>query len=146
MAAQQTLNPHAFPSEDVLRVLTFLMAESLPAGSEAVEALGHLLAVDMDAWWTPDAAFFDLLRDKPAINAMLAEIAGKQTGYVHLTETAKAQKDAIQHCLAGTGGRKKVEKWKPRYFRFPMQSYTKRKGLPAVEQWNAIKKHFDKKQ
>lgn len=136
----------ALSDEEVLRVLTFLMAESLPAGSEAVEALGHLLAVDMDQWWTPDAAFFELLRDKPAINAMLAEVAGKQTGYIHLTETAKSQKDAIQHCLAGTGGRKKVENWKPRYFRFPMQAYTKRKGLPAVENWNAIKKHFDKKQ
>jgi ParB family chromosome partitioning protein len=136
----------ALPDEKVLRVLTFLMAETLPAGSEAVEALGHLLATDMDQWWTPDAAFFELLRDKPAINAMLAEVAGKQTGYIHLTETAKVQKDAIQHCLAGTGGRKKVENWKPRYFRFPMQAYTKRKGPPAVENWNAIKKHFDKKQ
>jgi ParB family transcriptional regulator, chromosome partitioning protein len=131
--------------EEVLRVLTFLMAESLPAGGEPVEALGHLLAVDMDKWWAPDDAFFDLLRDKPAINAMLAEVGGKQAASVNVTETAKVQKDAIRHCLAGTGGRKKAESWKPRYFRFPMQGYTKRKGLPAVENWNAIKKHFDKK-
>jgi ParB family chromosome partitioning protein len=54
----------AVTDEDALRVLTFLMAESLPAGSAAVEALGHLLAVDMEQWWTPDAAFFELLRDK----------------------------------------------------------------------------------
>jgi ParB family chromosome partitioning protein len=107
--------------------------------------LGNLLAVDMDQWWTPDDAFFDLLRDKPGINAMLAEVAGKQTASIHLTETAKAQKQAIQHCLAGTGGRKKIEGWKPRYFRFPMQAYTKRKGLPAIDQWNAVRKHFDTK-
>ena len=104
--------------------------------------LGFLLAVDMDQWWTPDDAFFELLRDKPAINAMLAEIAGKQTARIHLTETAKVQKDAIRHCLAGTGGRQKVEAWKPRYFLFPMQGYTARKGLPAVEQWSAIRKYF----
>lgn len=136
----------ALTDMEVLRVLTFLMAETLPAGSAAVEMLGHLLAVDMDHWWTPDDAFFELLRDKPAINAMLAEIAGKQTANIHLTETAKTQKDAIRHCLAGTGGRRKVEGWKPRYFRFPMQAYTKRKGLPAMEQWSAIRKHFATKQ
>lgn len=136
----------AMSDEEVQRVLTFLMAEALPAGSTTVEVLGHLLAVDMGQWWSPDETFFELLRDKDAINAMLAEVAGRQTAGIHLTETAKAQKDAIRHCLAGTGGRKKVEGWKPRYFHFPMQGYTRRKGLPAVKQWNAIKKHFATKQ
>jgi len=128
--------------DEVLRVLTLLMAETLPAGSEAVEILGHLLAVDMNEWWTPDEAFLDLLRDKPAINAMLGEMAGKQTAHIHIAETARVQKDAIRHCLAGTGGRRKAEGWLPRYFHFPMQSYTKRKGLRAVDNWNAVKKHF----
>lgn len=128
--------------KEVMRVLTCLVAETLPAGSVLVEMVGFLLAVGSTLSWTPDDAFFDLLRDKPAINAMLAEIAGKQTARIHLTETAKVQKEAIRHCLAGTGGRKKVDRWLPRYFHFPMQGYTKRKGLPAVEQWNAIKNHF----
>ncbi|WP_456679804.1 hypothetical protein [Bradyrhizobium sp. S3.7.6] len=130
------------PDDDVLRVLTFLMAETLPAGSEAVEILGHLLAVDMREWWTPDEAFLDLLRDKPAINAMLAELAGKQAAHIHVAKTAAVQKGAIRHCLAGTGGRTKVEGWLPRYLGFPMQSYTKRKGLRAVDNWNAVKKLF----
>jgi hypothetical protein len=64
---------------EVLRVLAFVMAESLQAGAAEVEAIGHILAVDTDKWWAPDEAFFDLLRDKPAINAMLAEVAGKLT-------------------------------------------------------------------
>jgi ParB family chromosome partitioning protein len=132
--------------KNVLRVLTLLMAESLPAGSAEVEALGHILKVDMEAWWAPDDAFFELLRDKQAINAMVEEVAGKQTAYIHLAATAKVQKEAIRHSLAGTGGRKKVENWKPRYMRFPMQAYTKRRGLPAIERWNAVKKLFDKKQ
>jgi ParB family chromosome partitioning protein len=126
--------------DEVLRVLTMLMAETLPAGSEAVEILGHLLAVDMKGWWTPDDAFLELLRDKPAINAMLGELAGKPVANIHVAKTAKVQKDAIRHCLAGTGGRTKVEGWLPRYFGFLMQSYTKRKGLPAVDNWNAVKK------
>jgi len=96
----------------------------------------------MNEWWTPDEAFLDLLRDKPAINAMLGEMAGKQTAHIHIAETARVQKDAIRHCLAGTGGRRKAEGWLPRYFHFPMQSYTKRKGLRAVDNWNAVKKHF----
>jgi hypothetical protein len=126
--------------DEVLRVLTMLMAETLPAGSEAVEILGHLLAVDMKEWWTPDEAFLDLLRDKPAINPMLGELAGKQVAHIHIAETAKVQKDAIKHCLAGTGGRTKIEGWLLRYFSLPMQAYTKRKGLPAVDNWNAVKK------
>lgn len=128
--------------DEVLRIITFLMAETLPAGSEAVEILGHVLTVDMKEWWTPDEAFLDLLRDKPAINAMLAELAGKQAAYIHVAKTAAIQKGAIRHCLAGTGGRTKVEGWLPRYFGFPMQSYTKRKGLRAIDNWNAVKKLF----
>jgi ParB family chromosome partitioning protein len=130
--------------EEMLRILTFLMAEALPAGSTIIEVLGHLLAVDMDQWWSPDEAFFELLRDKEAINAMLAEVAGKQTASIHLAETAKTQKDAIRHSLAGTGGRRKVEGWKPRYFRFPMQAYSK--GLAQIDRWNAVRKLFEPKQ
>ena len=133
------------PDEHVLRILTFVMAESLEAGTAQVEALGHILSVDMDKWWSPDDAFFDLLRDKPMINAMLAEIAGKQTAAEYVTATAKVQKKLMRACLDGSDGRKKVEGWKSRYMRFPMRSYTRRKGLPAMEQWNAVKKLFDKK-
>jgi ParB family chromosome partitioning protein len=131
---------------EVLRILTFLMAESLPAGSAEVESLGNILNVDMDKWWTPDDAFFDLLRDKQAINAMLAEVAGKDVANARVTGTAKSQKDVIKASLAGTQGRKKVANWKPRYMCFPMQPYTKRKGLPAIVQWNAVKKLFESKQ
>jgi ParB family chromosome partitioning protein len=132
--------------EDVLRVLTALMAESLPAGSAEAEALGHILDVDMEAWWAPDDAFFDLLRDKPAINAMVEEVAGNITAAQYRADTAKVQKDVIRDSLAGARGRKKAERWKPRYMRFPMQAYTKRRGLPAIERWKAVKKLFDKKQ
>ncbi len=52
------------------------MAESLEVGNASVEALGNLLTVSLSEVWTPDAAFFDQLRDKQAINAMLADIAG----------------------------------------------------------------------
>lgn len=133
------------PDKDVMRVLTFIIAETLQAGTAEVEALGHILKVDMDRWWFPEDTFFDLLRDKPMINAMLAEIGGKATAAGNITATAKVQKSVMKACLAGTSGRTKVKDWKCRYMRFPMQPYTKRKGLPAIEQWKAVKKYFSTK-
>ena len=130
------------PDKDVMRILTFVMAETLQADTAEVEALGHILDVDMDKWWAPEDTFFDLLRDKPMINAMLADLAGKATANGNITATAKVQKSVMKAYLAGTSGRKKVKNWKPRYMRFPMDSYTKRKGLPAIEQWKAVKKLF----
>ncbi|MER9762946.1 hypothetical protein [Mesorhizobium sp. M0138] len=65
----------ALCDDDVMRVLTLVMAETLAAGSAVVEALGNHLNVDMGIWWQPDDAFFDLLRDKEIANSMLAESA-----------------------------------------------------------------------
>lgn len=135
----------ALSDKDVMRILSFLMAESLAAGSEQSEALGHLLNVDVMEWWSPDDAFFTLLRDKQAINAMLAEVGGDFTARTHFKETAKVQKDAIRAHLSGGKGRRKVEGWKPRYMQFPMQAYTKRGGLPAMERWHAVRKLFSGK-
>lgn len=73
----------------VRTVLTYVMAESLEAGNASVEALGSILPVSMDDSWTPDVAFFDLLRDKQTINAMLGEIAGKEVVDANIAETVK---------------------------------------------------------
>lgn len=131
--------------KQVMRVLAFFMAETLAAGTPQVEAIGHLLEVDMMKWWSPDDAFFELLRDKQAINAILAEVGGDFTARVHLADTAKVQKRQIVAHLASDKGHRKVTGWKPRYMRFPMQPYTKRGDLPAVTNWNAVKKFFAKK-
>ncbi|TIT20060.1 MAG: chromosome partitioning protein ParB, partial [Mesorhizobium sp.] len=64
----------ALSDDDVLRVLSLVMAETLEAGSAVTEALGHNLNVDMAAFWQADEAFFELLRDKEVANAMLANI------------------------------------------------------------------------
>lgn len=128
--------------KQVMRVLAFAMGESLASGTAIVEALGNILNVDMAAWWEPEEALFELLRDKSAINAMVAEVAGKRSAQAHAASTAKVQKDVIKACLSGAHGRTKVDGWMPRYMRFPMQGYTKRKGLPPVEQWQARAKLF----
>lgn len=108
--------------EQVLRVLAYLMAETLAAHTPIVDTLGKFLDIDMCNWWTPDTAFFDLLRDKSAINAMLCEVAGDVTANAHVASTAKVQKKIIADCLLGDG-RTKVENWLPRYMQFPAGSY-----------------------
>lgn len=111
--------------KQVMRVLAFVMAETLESGTAMIDTLGAALAVDMGAWWSPDDAFFALLRDKPAINAMLADVAGKATADAHVTSTAAIQKGIVRNHLSGKG-REKVEGWLPPYMRFPMQGYTER--------------------
>ncbi|WP_197435141.1 ParB/RepB/Spo0J family partition protein [Nitratireductor arenosus] len=123
--------------DTVLRILTFVMAETLEAGTGLIEGLGQLLKTDMAEWWRPDETFFDLLRDKPAINAMLREVAGEATADAHLSSTAKLQKKIIAKCLSGED-RTKVEHWQPRYMGFPGTGYTGRfEGYAVVGPFEA---------
>lgn len=115
----------ALTDEQVMRVLTLVMAETLESGSCVVERIGCDLKVDMARSCAPDDAFFDLLRSKPAVNAMLAEIGGKRIADGNVSATTKVQKGIIRDFLTGENGRKKRENWLPRYFRFPLTSYTK---------------------
>ncbi len=110
--------------DDVMRVLTFVMAETLQSATCIVEQLGSILKVDMRKTWQPDDAFFDLLRDKPTINAMLRHIGGKAVADANISATGKVQKKIIRDFIAGDG-RKKAEGWLPRYMDFPFKAYTK---------------------
>lgn len=106
----------------VLRVLAYLTAETLAVGSEAVDLLGAKLGTDMRDYWAPDATFFDLIRSKPALNAMVAELAGESAAAEHITATAKTQKAILQACLDGTRTAQ-IGNWQPRYMDFPMGFY-----------------------
>jgi ParB family chromosome partitioning protein len=113
-----------------MKILGFVVAETLPSGSELVETLGENLNVDMSDYWSADEVFFGLLRDKSAINSIIKEVAGKAKADAHLTSTAKAQKQVIQDCL--TGEREtKTSKWLPRYMKFPMQYYRNNTSNPT---------------
>jgi hypothetical protein len=62
----------------VMDVIAVLMGETLAAGSPAVEAVGLELGVAMADWWqAADAAFFELVRDKEVLAAIVAEVAGE---------------------------------------------------------------------
>lgn len=131
----------ALDDASVNAILTFVVAETLPAGSANVEILGDHLSVDMAEHWQPDQTFFDLLRDKEAINSMLKQVGSKAIAGGNITSTAKVQKKIIQDLLSGErrGGKKN---WQPRYMNFPMTAYTKKGGIEAIDQHKATKKHF----
>lgn len=109
----------------VLRVVAYVMAVTLSADERVVTHVGELLAVDMRNHWYPDEAFFDLLRDKEAINGIVEELAGEEVAKANLTTTAKGQKIIVRDCLNGTR-KAKVQNWLPRYLEFPMRHYTER--------------------
>ncbi len=106
-----------------------------------MEVLGNLLNVDLSENWSPDENFFDLLKDKEAINAIVRQVGGKSVADAHVSSTAAVQKKIIRDCLDGTrkGGKKD---WQPRYAAFPFGTYTKRGGIRAIDDWKSVKKHF----
>ncbi|MCC4242968.1 ParB/RepB/Spo0J family partition protein [Stappia indica] len=120
----------------VMRILTFAMAETLEAQTGTVDALGLLLGTDMRNWWEPDEVFFDLLRDKQAINAMVREVAGDVTAGAHALSTAKIQKKIVADCLNGTRTSEvKAGEWIPPYMAFPPRGYTTRFEGPITPDW-----------
>ena len=127
-----------FSDEDVMRVLAFVMAETLETGTGVVEALGSHLKVDMRDYWQGDDAFFYLLRDKAAVNAMLGHIGGKAVADANVTATTKVQKKIIRDFITGDG-RKKAEGWLPRYMEFPFKAYTKGGGGRLTDNTARIK-------
>lgn len=135
----KTLVAHS--DEDIMRILAFVMAETLQSGTCAVEQIGCHLTVDMGTTWERDDAFFDLLRDKSTVNAMLREVGGQAVADAHVSATTKVQKGIIRDFLAGNG-RKKVESWLPRYFAFPFRSYTKSGAGPLSGNAHLAKQVF----
>ncbi|MEQ1612097.1 MAG: ParB/RepB/Spo0J family partition protein [Hyphomicrobiaceae bacterium] len=113
------------PDKDVLALLAIAMAETLAMGTGLIDKLGAQLAVDVGVRWQPDDVFFDLVRDREAVGAMLTEVIGEPASRAYLTETGTKKKAIIRKALHGDG-RTKVEGWLPRYMRFPQASYTER--------------------
>lgn len=103
----------ALTYDEVLVILSFVTAECLPAQGDMVEMLGAEMQVTLDEDWHPDDTFFDLLRDKVVINAILADIAGKSVAAQHIASTAKTHKAVVKACLSGER-EAKDPLWQPR--------------------------------
>ncbi len=122
-ARRQTVDvfAHLLTLDDavVLRIAACFMAGSLAVGSDVVEDVGTRLTVDARNFWQPDDTFFDLIRDRATVNAIVAEVAGEAIAKANVAEKAKTQKQIVRDCLAGANGRAKVEGWLPGWLTFP---------------------------
>jgi len=116
----------------VMDILAVVMGETLDARSDLVDALGMQLGIDMAEVWQADAALLDGIRDREVIDAMLAEVAGKEIADANIKETGKVKGQIIRDCLDGANGRAKVEGWVPRWLHFPATGYTTRGGVASV--------------
>lgn len=118
---------------EVMRVMTFAMCESLSANEAVVEAITYAVPVDMTSLWSPDDTFFELLRDKAMINAMVKDIAGIGAADANLTETGKVQKAIIREALDGTGTRKHRPDWRPKWMQTPASYYNDKTTCPPAQ-------------
>lgn len=121
------------PDAVVMEVLAIVMAETLASGSDLIETLGVHLSVDMARYWTADAAFYELLRDREVATAILAEVGGEAVASANAKEMGKTIKGVIADCLTGENGRTKRVGWVPRWMSFPPSAYTTRGGVATVK-------------
>jgi ParB family chromosome partitioning protein len=99
--------------KEVARVAACVMAETLAVGSEVTDAFGQFAKVQTRTAWTPDATFFDLMRDRASVNAMLAEVAGKKEADKLVSAKLKDQKAVLATAAANDAG------WCPGWLKFP---------------------------
>ena len=91
----------AMSDEEVMQVLALTMAETLESGGPVVEAVLYVCDTDLNRYWSPDDAFFDLLRDRRAINAMVADITSPSVAESVIEESGKVQKALIRNRIDG---------------------------------------------
>ena len=127
---------------DILRIQTFCLCETLAVDSSEVEAIGLLTKPDFGFYWSPDDAFFSLLRDKPTINKMVEDIAGKSCAKASLSDTAKQQKQIIKNRMAGHGVAEASPDWLPKWAAFPAKPYKAVEGCAPAERGRRITKLF----
>jgi len=120
------------PDEAVLDILAVVMGETLEAGGELIELLGSLLEIDMSKLWQADDALLGCIRDRELMDALLTEVAGEAAASANARETAKVKRGILRDCLSGENGRERVDRWVPRWMRFPASAYTERGGVPTA--------------
>jgi len=133
----------AMSDEEVLEVLAFAMAVTVEAGGPVVEAVLHVCETDLPADWKPDAAFFDLLRDKRAINAMVANIGSKSLAESCASDAAKVQKQIIGNRIMGHGCEPHPD-WRPAWMQVPPARLVDGAGSPPADAWARIAGLFER--
>ena len=130
------------PEDDVLRLLSLAMAETLASGTSTAEATATVTSATLNDW-RPDETFFDLLGGKDVVQAMLVDIASPAVADGNKGETTKVQKGIIKDFLGGLNGREHKMDWLPPYFQFPPKAYTERGGTGCGDSWNKVAALFE---
>lgn len=125
----------AMSDDEVMQVLSFTMARTLVSDSPIVEALLHVLSVDLSGFWSPDDAFFELLRDKRVINAVLADAISGDKAKAMLTDTGKAQKEIIQSDAPAD--------WRPVWMQVPPSRVLEGAQSRPTNHWENISHLFE---
>ena len=133
----------AMSDEEVMEVLAFTMAQTLETGGPVVEAVLHVCETDLPACWKPDAAFFELLRDKRAINAMVADIGSRSLAESCASDTAKVQKAIIGNRIMGHGCEPNPD-WRPAWMQVPPARLIEGAGSPPADAWARISGLFER--
>lgn len=129
---------------EVLRIMTFAMAETLQSGSCLVEATGVYLKVEAKGHWQVDDVFLDLLNGKATINAVLKSVASKDVAEANAKATGKVQKGIISDFLKGENGRRKVKDWVPNWLNFPAECHTQTpiETTSMGAEWQRVAREF----
>ena len=132
----------AMSDGEVLQVLATVMARTLEAGNGIVEAVLHVCGTDLSAAWKPDEAFFDLTKDKRAINAMIGDIATLSLADSCRAETGKAQKQVLANRISGEGCEANPD-WRPSWMQVPPTRLVEGAGSPPADAWTRIAGLFE---
>ena len=126
------------PDRAVMDVIAIVIGETMAAGSAAVEAVGQEIGVEMARYWQADDAFFELIRDREVLTAIVGEVAGDTVASANKNEKSKTLKRIVRDHLAGAEGRAKVDGWVPKWMAFPPSAYTQRGGVGTVEKAGSV--------
>ncbi|MEL6227397.1 MAG: partitioning protein, partial [Pseudomonadota bacterium] len=132
----------AMSDEEVGEVLAHTMAETLEAGGPVVEAVLHVCETELSAYWSPEPAFFDLCRDKRAINAMVADIGSASLATSCARDTAKVQKQIIGNRITGEGCEPNPD-WRPSWMQVPPMRLVEGAGSPPADAWTRVMRLFE---
>lgn len=124
----------ALSDAEVMAIIAVVMGETLASGSALIEMVGQQIGMDMAPYWQADDAFFEVLRDREVLTAMVGEVAGEVVAAANAGEKGKVLKAIIRNHLEGAEGRDKREGWVPRWMAFPPSAYTARGGVGTVGQ------------
>jgi ParB family chromosome partitioning protein len=132
----------AMSDAEVLQVIAIAMADTLDSGGPAVEAVLHACSADPGEFWKPDEAFFDLLRDRRVINAMVADIGSPSLAETCATDTAKAQKTVLANRISGEGCAPDPG-WRPGWMQVPPTRQIDGAACPPADAWDRIAGLFE---